>query len=167
MRLAEAGELPRVSQLTQKTNQFNLSLKRRSLSEIQALDRDGRVYVVRAQDRFGDYGLVGVCILVPGTEPGQFQFDTLLLSCRALGRGVEEALLYGVRLALEAAGATRLVAPFVAGPRNQPIREFLIRNGFHERAAGVFEHRALAELNLPVHASLSPGFYVGGESRTN
>src|SRR5207342_2034867 len=95
MRLAEAGDLPRVAQLTQKTNQFNLSLKRRSLSEIQALPRDARVYVVRAHDRFGEYGLVGAGILVPADgAPGQFQFDTLLLSCRALGRGVEDALLY-------------------------------------------------------------------------
>ncbi len=153
MRLAEVGDLPRVAQLTQKTNQFNLSLKRRSLPEIQALPRDARVHVIRAHDRFGDYGLVGVCILVPGSAgPTQFQFDTLLLSCRALGRGVEDALLYGVRMAIESAGGTRLVAPFVEGPRNEPVREFLIRSRFQEGAAGVFEHTALGNVTLPVHA---------------
>lgn len=154
MRLAESGELPRVAQLTQKTNQFNLSLKRRSLVEIQALARDARVYVIRANDRFGDYGLVGVCILVPdGVEPGQFQFDTLLLSCRALGRGVEDALLYGVRVAMEGAGGTRLIAPFVEGPRNQPVRDFLIRNRFHERAAGMFERHDVGTVELPTHVT--------------
>ena len=154
MRLAEAGDLPRVAQLTQKTNQFNLSLKRRSLTEIQALVRTAQVFVISARDRFGEYGLVGVCILVPDSaQPGQFQFDTLLLSCRALGRGIEDALLYGVRMAVQPAGATRLIAQFVAGPRNQPIREFLLRTGFQEQAGGMFEHNQVGELNLPTHVA--------------
>lgn len=153
MRLAEAADLPRVVQLTQKTNQFNLSLKRRSLAEIQALVRDTRVFIIRAHDRFGDYGIIGVCILAAGAQPGEYQLDTLLLSCRALGRGIEEALLYGVRMALEAAGATRLRAPFVEGPRNQPIRDFLLRTGFHERDGGVFERDELGDLRLPAHVA--------------
>jgi FkbH-like protein len=152
MREAEAGDLPRVAQLTQKTNQFNLSLKRRSLSEIQALVRHARVFVISASDRFGEYGLVGVCILVPSSaQRGQFEFDTLLMSCRALGRGIEEAVLYGVRMAIEPAGATRLLAPFVEGPRNQPVLEFLIRAGFQEGSGGVFEYHALDNVKLPAH----------------
>jgi FkbH-like protein len=154
MRLAEARDLPRVAQLTQKTNQFNLSLKRRSLAEIQSLDGDARVFVISAHDRFGTYGLIGVCILVPATsQPGQFQLDSLLLSCRALGRGIEDALLYGVRRAVEPSGATRLLAPFVEGPRNQPIRDFLMRSGFREYAGGVFEHRELGDVKLPSHVA--------------
>jgi FkbH-like protein len=154
MRQAESSDLPRVAQLMQKTNQFNLSLKRRSLTEIQALPRDARVFVIKARDRFGEYGLVGACILVPASaQPGQFQIDSLLLSCRALGRGIEDALLYGVRRAVEPAGATRLLAPFVEGPRNQPIRDFLMRSGFREHAGGVFEHSELGDVKLPSHVA--------------
>lgn len=153
MRVAEEVDLPRVAQLTQKTNQFNLSIKRRSLVEIQSLARTAQVFVISARDRFGDYGLIGVCILAPGAQPGVFEFDTLLMSCRALGRGIEEAVLYGVRAAVEAEGATRLIAPFVEGPRNQPIREFLIRTGFHEAAGGVFELNALGDVTLPHHVA--------------
>jgi FkbH-like protein len=154
MRLAEAADLPRVAQLTQKTNQFNLSLKRRSLVEIQALSRDARVFVISAHDRFGDYGLVGVCILAPSAaQPRQFEFDTFLMSCRALGRGIEDAVLFGVCTAVEAEGATRLLAPFAEGSRNQPIREFLIRTGFREGAKGVFELSPLGDVNLPAHVA--------------
>ncbi|MES2522489.1 MAG: HAD-IIIC family phosphatase [Gemmatimonadota bacterium] len=153
MRLAEASDLPRVAQLTQKTNQFNLSLKRRTLTEIQALGQDARVHVIRAHDRFGTYGLVGVCVLLPGDAPDECHLDTLLLSCRALGRGVEDAMLYGVRVAVQSAGATRLRAPFVEGPRNQPMREFLVRSGFQECADNVFEHRAISDMGLPAHVA--------------
>lgn len=154
MRPAGAGDLPRVAQLTQKTNQFNLSLRRRSLAEIQAICRDGLVFVINARDRFGDYGLVGACILDRDqTRSGEFQVDTLLLSCRALGRGVEEAILYGLRTIVEAEGGSRLVAPFVDGPRNLPVREFLARNGFCESTKGLLEHNRLGELALPGHVA--------------
>ncbi|MBC7604980.1 MAG: hypothetical protein H7255_20270 [Ramlibacter sp.] len=76
------------------------------------------------------------------------------MSCRALGCGIDDAVLYGVRTALEAEGATGLVAAFVEGPRNQPIRDFLVRTGFQEGAAGVFEHNQLTDLQLPEHVRL-------------
>lgn len=152
MREAAPSDLPRIAQLTQKTNQFNLSLKRRSLAEVQAVARTAQVFVISARDRFGDYGLVGVCILTPArTQSGEFEFDTFLMSCRALGRGIEEAVLYGVRMALEGEGATRLLAPLVEGPRNQPIREFLVRTGFREGASAVFELDDFREVTLPAH----------------
>ncbi|MBI3864835.1 MAG: HAD-IIIC family phosphatase [Planctomycetia bacterium] len=154
MRPAEMVDLARVAQLTQKTNQFNLSLKRRSLAEIQALGRDLRIYVIQARDRFGDYGLVGACIL--DSDPGrtdELRIDTLLLSCRALGRGVEEALLYGLRTIVEARGATRLTAQYVAGPRNVPVLEFLQRHGFRESGQGTLEHDRPGELALPAYVA--------------
>ena len=85
-----------------------------------------------------------------------WEIDTLLMSCRALGRGIEEAVLYGVREAVEASGATRLLAPFVEGPRNQPVREFLIRIGFQEGAGGVIEYGALNDVKLPAHVAWRP-----------
>jgi FkbH-like protein/FkbM family methyltransferase len=83
----------RASQLSYRTNQFNLTTVRRSESEIRTLLKrsDIRCLVVRVTDRFGDYGLVGVAICEAGAD--RYRVDTLLLSCRVLGRGVEHAVL--------------------------------------------------------------------------
>ena len=152
MRLASPAELPRVAQLTQKTNQFNLSLKRRSLAEVQALLPTHSIYVVEAADRFGDYGLIGVCILGRDTaRANEFVLDTFLMSCRALGRGIEEAILQSLRTIVAQHGGQRLIAPFVEGPRNQPCREFLNRCGLIERLAGEFELTAEINLAWPDH----------------
>lgn len=152
MRLASPAELPRVAQLTQKTNQFNLSLKRRSLAEVQALLPTHSIYVVEAADRFGDYGLIGVCILGRnGAQPNEFVLDTFLMSCRALGRGIEEAILQSLRTIVAQHGSQRLIAPFVEGPRNQPFRDFLSRSGLTERSAGEFELTSEIDLVWPDH----------------
>lgn len=152
MRVAGPAELPRVSQLTQKTNQFNSSLKRRSLAEIQSLARTHAIYVIEASDRFGDYGLIGVAILGRSAEPSQeFVLDTLLMSCRALGRGIEEAVLHGLGSVVAAESGLRLVAPCVEGPRNQPCRDFLQRTATGERSPGEFVFERLAQLMLPEH----------------
>ena len=90
---ATAEQLGRVSQLTFRTNQFNFTTVRRSESEIRNfLEReDAKCLVVRVTDRFGDYGLVGVVMYE--AEADRYKVDTLLLSCRVLGRGVEHALV--------------------------------------------------------------------------
>lgn len=89
---ATTADLPRVAQLTQKTNQFNASLKRRSEAELASLSSGSSIYVLEVTDRLGDYGLVGVCILGCSPHaPDVVDIDPLLISCRALGRGVEDA----------------------------------------------------------------------------
>ena len=94
MQRASEEELARVSQLLQKTNQFNLSLRRRTLPETRALLPVHDIWVMSASDRFGDYGLVGVCIARRDDE--SLFLDSFLMSCRALGRGIEEAFLHGI-----------------------------------------------------------------------
>jgi len=126
---ATPGDLERVSQLTRRTNQFNLTTLRRSESEIRSfLERAGtRCLVVRAADRFGDYGLVGVVMLQ--AEADRYKVDTLLLSCRVLGRGVEHELVSRLaRQALEA-GKPLVELPFVPSGKNQPALEFLTSLG--------------------------------------
>ncbi len=79
-------EFPRVAQLTQRTNQFNFTTIRRTEAEIRPLAASGLECLrVRVADRFGDYGLVGVLIF--GETTDAVVLDTMLLSCRALGRG--------------------------------------------------------------------------------
>lgn len=90
-------ELARAAQLINKSNQFNLTTRRRSESELAALAarEDAAVIAFRLRDRFGDSGLVSVAILRPDPAlPAQdLLIDTWLMSCRVLGRGVEQAVL--------------------------------------------------------------------------
>jgi FkbH-like protein len=83
-------DLERVSQLVNKTNQFNFTTKRFSISEISSfLDSSNKVAVTgRLKDRFGDYGLVGV-IFLEDVASKNLRVSNFLVSCRALGRGME------------------------------------------------------------------------------
>lgn len=116
--------LDRAAQLTRRTNQFNFTTLRRSETEIQALMETGRVCLtVDASDRFGDYGVIGLVILEE--RAGELLIDTFLLSCRALGRGVEHRVMRHVgRIALER-GLPTVVAPLDLTARNMPARRFL------------------------------------------
>jgi FkbH-like protein len=125
--------MPRVAQLTQKTNQFNLSLRRRSLDEIRSLSRDADVFVVSASDRFGDYGLIGVVILKSGESSERLEVDTFLLSCRALGRSLEQLILQEVVNLASQRGLTAINAPFETGARNQPVRDFFDASGLQKQ----------------------------------
>jgi FkbH-like protein len=155
IREADDRDLPRVAQLTQKTNQFNLSLKRRSLDEIKALGSGYRTFVLSARDRFGDYGQVGACIVRHDAgEFSHFEIDTFLLSCRALGRGVEEAFLHGILEFARSSEATCVRAPFVDGPRNQPARDFFLRIGLFTVEPDRFDWTVAGPFPLPKHVHL-------------
>ncbi len=127
MRIAPVAQdrLARVAQLTQRTNQFNFTTLRRTQAEIAALLRDGRYecVTVEASDRFGDYGVVGAMIFT--SLENALELDTFLLSCRALGRGVEHRMLAwlgdeAARRHLEAVSVR--LAPTA---KNRPAQEFL------------------------------------------
>jgi amino acid adenylation domain-containing protein/FkbH-like protein len=118
-----AADAARASQLTQRTNQFNASPLPRD--EAAILDACGGTLaqLVRARDRFGDYGVVGLML---GDEAGgRLRVGTFLLSCRALGKGVEHRMLRRLgELALERGlGAVAIV--YQDSGRNQPCRTFL------------------------------------------
>jgi hypothetical protein len=89
----KSEEISRAAQLTQRTNQFNTTARRRSETEIEQFGRTGeyKCYLVEARDRFGDYGIVGM--LVARKTPASLDVDTFLLSCRALGRRIEHQML--------------------------------------------------------------------------
>jgi FkbH-like protein len=117
-------EWPRVSQLTQRTNQFNFTTQRRSESQLRAaVAAGGDVLRVRVSDRFGDYGLVGV--LQAHTEGDSLVLDNMLLSCRVLGRGVEHAMFRHLGGIAAERGLSRVRLTLVTTPRNEPARAFL------------------------------------------
>ena len=121
----EQQHLARVAQLTQRTNQFNTTTIRRQESEIAGLLRSGRgeCLAVEVSDRFGDYGLVGVTIFA--TEGNALVVDNLILSCRALGRGVEQRIVAQLGAIAMKRGLTELSLLFAPTPKNQPARRFL------------------------------------------
>jgi len=138
------GQLDRVAQLTQRTNQFNLSSRRRTLSELRALlDEEGvRCRVVCVRDRLGDHGLVGAAITRRASAIEQL--DTFLMSCRALGRGAEHALLAAVGAA---APGAMIEAVHIPTDRNAPVRRFLdevLAGNAMRREDGTFVYRAPA-----------------------
>lgn len=118
------AQLPRVAQLTQRTNQFNFSTIRRSDSEIQQIGQVGlECRIVEVRDRFGDYGLVGVMIF--GTDANALNIDTFLLSCRVLGRGVEHQMLNYLAKIAEERHLPVVNADFIPTKKNLPARNFL------------------------------------------
>ena len=125
-----AGTLPRVAQLTQKTNQFNLTTRRYSQQEIATIVATPgcSVYSVAVRDRFGDNGVTGVAIV--REQPGVHEIDTLLLSCRVIGRTVETALLAHLANKAKESGATTLAGEFIPTGKNAPAREVYQAHGF-------------------------------------
>lgn len=138
IRLAQSADLPRVAQLTQKTNQFNLSLRRRTQGEIETLSGTHAIWIVSAKDRFGDYGMIGVGILAPYHADKSATLDTFLMSCRALGRGIEEIFLHCLGKVAQRHEITRLLAPHIPGPRNQPMRDFFTRQRWTSEDGSIF-----------------------------
>ena len=118
-------EVARASQLTLRTNQFNFTTRRRDESELRALLADPRfdVRTVRVQDRFGDYGLVG--LIIAAQEADALVTDTLLVSCRVLGRGVEHrmAAALGELARSRDLDTVRITVDFTK--KNTPARRFV------------------------------------------
>ena len=117
--------LQRASQLTLRTNQFNLTTIRRNESEILQLrqDPDVDMRIVQVRDRFGDYGIVG--LFVTKGEPSGYTVDTFLLSCRVLGRGVEHRIATYIAGLAEQRGHNRVRWIYKPTEKNAPAKLFL------------------------------------------
>ena len=128
--VAEAtdDQLARVAQLTMRTNQFNFTSLRRSEGEIRDLLKSGaKCLVTSVSDRFGDYGLVGVILYTDTAD--RCTVDTLLLSCRALGKGVEHRMVAELAGRALRDGKSIIALPYRRTDRNEPAREFIARLG--------------------------------------
>jgi FkbH-like protein/FkbM family methyltransferase len=119
-----AESIPRAAQMTQRTNQFNTTTVRRTEAEFRSLlDGDMAGTTVKVSDRFGDYGIVG--LMTHAADGDRLLADTFLMSCRALGRGVEHTMIRTLGQAAEAQSLARVDLPFVESDRNEPVRKFL------------------------------------------
>ena len=134
----DATNLARIGQLVGKTNQFNLTTRRRSSEEIRALAESPDAFVgcLRLADIYGDSGLVCVGILTRLAEdPGSWCIDTFLMSCRVMNRGTEDAFLAFLAEAARHKRATRLIGEFILSPKNEIVRDFYPSHGFVAIAA--------------------------------
>lgn len=129
---AEPADLARLHELSVRTHQFNSTGVEVTAAGFAALlgAPDQRVITVRLSDRFGDDGMVGCCVLATA----RWRMPLLMMSCRALGRGVIDALLAWACREAADSGASQLVVPCVINSRNVPLRVALTSAGF--RASG-------------------------------
>jgi FkbH-like protein len=123
----------RIHQLIHKTNQFNLTTRRHLLDDIKKMSEsaDSEVAWLRLQDRFGDLGLVCVGI-IKKIDVCRWEIDTFLMSCRVMGRKVEDAFLsYLAELAM-AKGATILKGIYIKTPKSKPVENFYTDHNFNQ-----------------------------------
>jgi FkbH-like protein len=121
----------RITQLINKSNQFNLTTRRYTEAQVEELesDEDCLTLQVRLSDTFGDNGMISVVVCRPGGAR-EWHFDTWLMSCRVLSRGVESMVLREVLERARASGIEKLVGTFVPTPRNELVREHYSKLGF-------------------------------------
>jgi FkbH-like protein len=142
---ARPDEVLRIAQLTQKTNQFNLTTRRYSEAQIAAfvVDPDWGVISLSVRDKFGDSGLTGVLLARKDSDCGTI--DTLLMSCRILGRTIEVAFVgKALELMEQTWGIASWKAAYIPSPKNQQVADFWRLMGFTE--TGCRDGQTLYEL---------------------
>lgn len=140
-----AAHVRRLSQLTQKTNQFNLTTRRYDEAEVAARIADPAWLVAHFSlaDRFGDSGIVGLA-MVHRDGAGSAHLDTFLMSCRVIGRDAEAAFLAAILRRLAAQGIRSVTAEFIPTAKNALAAGFLPSQGFEPVESGQFRLDLLA-----------------------
>ena len=130
---ANSFSIPRISQLTLKTNQFNLTTKRYQEEEVSKFSssNDKIVECVQVSDKFGDNGITGTYI-VEKKDHEEWIIDTFLLSCRIMGRGVEEIMMNQIIESAKLSGVKRIKGEFIPTAKNKPAENFYEKLGFNK-----------------------------------
>lgn len=117
--------IPRIAQLTQKTNQFNLTTRRYTDADLRSFLLNGwKIWCLSVADKYGDDGITGCCMM------NGLEIDTFLLSCRVLGKGIEHAFLKTVLAQLKTEGVATVTATYVPSLKNGQVAGFYEKNGF-------------------------------------
>lgn len=149
IRKVDGLTVQRVAQMTQKTNQFNLTTKRYTESDIRRLISEGAlIYTLSVSDKFGDNGITG-CMILCRTSSG-WKIDTLLLSCRILGKGIEYAF---VKMVLSLVDSDFVEACYIPTEKNSQVSEFYDKIGFtlsDEKDGCKFYETQIKSLNLQI-----------------
>lgn len=123
---------PRISQLTQKTNQFNLTTERYTETQIEQFTSTELVYAMFVKDKFGDNGLTGICIAKKDSNNlNNVIIDSLLMSCRIIGRNIEFAFVNYIINDLQHYGYTSITALYKPTKKNAQVEDFYEKMGFN------------------------------------
>lgn len=128
----------RTGQLFNKTNQLNLSTRRLTEAEILGWPskHNRKLWTYRVSDKFGDSGLTGIAsVELDGDEAKVVDF---ILSCRVMGKRVEETIVHHLTLSARTLGAKKLIAEYLETKKNQPCLEFLRRSGLVNESRNIF-----------------------------
>ena len=130
IKLDDKFSISRISQLILKTNQFNLTTKRYQEEQIKEFVKDETMIVgcSEIEDKFGENGITNVFIIK--TKPNEWIIDTFLLSCRIMGRGIEEGIIGKILEIAKNKGIEKITATFIPTEKNKPAENFLKNYGF-------------------------------------
>ena len=133
-------EIPRISQLTQRSNQFNLRTIRYTEAEIEEILRNDKYLTLSfsLKDKFGDYGLISVVIMEKKDKETLF-LDTWLMSCRVLKRGMEEFIINTIIETAKKKGFKKVVGEYIKTPKNAMVEKIYSNLGFKEVKKDLFE----------------------------
>jgi FkbH-like protein len=133
----EPATLGRIAQLIQRSNQFNLTTRRYSEAECEAMMENHEQYfpfTLSLQDRFGDFGLINVVILRARPEERVVEIDTFLMSCRVLQRGVEQLAMNKIFDYARQGRYESVVGQYIPTAKNMMVKSFFEQFGFHRTA---------------------------------
>jgi len=150
---ADKFTIPRISQLTLKTNQFNLTTKRYQEEDILKFSSDNNMIVGCAQieDKFGDNGITNAFIIEKNDK--EWKIDTFLLSCRIIGRGIEDAIISHILKEAKNQGIKKIRADFIPTKKNSPAEAFLPNCGF-KKENGYWIYDLKDSIKTPDHLLL-------------
>lgn len=131
-------DIPRVTQLTQKTNQFNLTTRRYQEENIKKfIENNDQVWTLNVNDKFGDYGLVGV--IIARSNKKVWEIDTFLLSCRVLGKKIEENFFRYMLKELRVIESKKVIGKYIPTKKNMQVEYFYKKIGFTVQATSEIE----------------------------
>jgi FkbH-like protein len=153
------SNIERVVTMLGKTNQFNLTTRRHGRGQVQAmLELPGSILLtLRLRDKFGEQGIVALSLAVPSNDSNALQIDSFLVSCRALGRGVEDALWSAMVSRALAQGVRKLDAEYRATAKNALAAKFYDKVGLQSVAR---DSSAVQYRLEPIEAHPSPSWIV-------
>jgi FkbH-like protein len=145
---------PRIAQLISKSNQFNLTTTRYSEAEVEEIENSANFYTcqIRLKDALGDNGMISV--VVCRKDLLVWEIDTWLMSCRVLGRRVEQAVLQDIARSAKAAGVYKLLGIYKPTPRNIIVKDHYAKLGFTKITEDAEGERWGLDLNTYVFAEL-------------
>ena len=123
--------LVRMAQLSAKTNQFNLTGRRYDLNTLIRMLKEGYIpFVYQVEDKFGSYGIVAMALVIPTQDMKGARIDTFLMSCRVMGKKVEDFVLDSIERDMEEIGFEYVLGEYIPTAKNMPVENFYSQRGY-------------------------------------